>query len=499
MRAPGVLLATSEAYPVMKTGGLADAVAALASALRDAGLDARLVIPAYQDAITQLDGTMRVLRRLKINGDRQEVTLHVGELPQTKIPLYLVDAPALFDRPGDPYSGPDGRAWPDNAQRFATFSRAVVALALNSAGAAWQPQVLHCNDWQTGLAPALLSTQRTRPASVFVIHNLAYQGLFPFETFRELDLPQALWSPDGIEFHDQVSFMKGGLAFADKLVTVSPTYAREILTPEFGCGLDGLLHHRRDQLRGILNGVDYTVWDPRHDPFIAQPYWTDSLSGKLVNKRALQSELGLSVSDDAFLIASIGRLADQKGTDLILDALPDLLAQPNLQMVVLGTGDQSLERRLQSAAAEHPSRMAVYIGYSEALAHRIEAGADAFLMPSRFEPCGLSQLYSLRYGTVPIVHATGGLADTVVDMLEGLQAPDTTTGFVFDHLAALAATVVRAMTLFNTERPRWRQLMINGMRRDFGWPRSVTGYRSVYDEALSCVADRYRVDMSAGN
>jgi starch synthase len=493
-----ILLAVSEAHPLIKTGGLGDAVVSLAVALRDAGLDARLVIPAYRDTMERVEG-IRVIGRLPMPGNGQPAVLRLGQIPDTEVPVYLVDAPGLFDRPGGPYTDPSGADWPDNAERFAMFGRAIAALAVGSGGAGWRPHILHCNDWHTGLAPALLATNRLRPAVIYQIHTLAYQGLFPFKTFQRLKLPMRLWSPEALEFHDQMSFIKGGLVFADRLITVSPSYAREILTPELGYGLEGLLQHRREQLYGILNGVNYDVWDPRQDAHIARHYWIDSLPDKRINKRELQTELGLPQSDSAFLVASIGRLTEQKGTDLILDALPRLLKRPDLQMVFLGTGAASLEKRLQRAGDDYSGKLAVHIGYSEALAHRIEAAADAFLMPSRFEPCGLNQLYSLRYGTIPIVSATGGLADTVVDPLGNRDKSRTATGFVFEDPAMLVDTVARAASLFKTEPRAWRRLMINGMEQDFSWSRSVVRYRAVYEEAANDITRLRGVGVTASN
>ncbi len=402
-----ILFAASEAQPLIKTGGLADVAGSLPVALTHFDHDVRLVLPAYPKAV-ESSLPLRTVATLRLPGSSENVRVLEGTLDK-KLPLYLVDAPGLFDRSGNPYTDAAGNDWSDNPQRFALFCRAVVTLALDQAGLGWRPDLVHCNDWQTGLVPAMLSDEGSRPATIFTIHNLAYQGVF-----EQLHLPAKLWTPNGLEFHQKLSFIKGGLAFADWVTAVSPTYAREILTPAFGYGLEGLLQHRIERLQGVLNGIDYHAWDPASDPAIAQHFDVGTFNLKHVNKLKLQQELGLPQSQDAFLLGHIGRLVEQKGVDMILDIVPGLVKQENTQLVLLGSGDPRLEQALREAAAQNPERVAIYIGYDEQLAHRVEAACDCFLMPSRFEPCGLNQLYSLRYGTVPIVHRTGGLADTVV-------------------------------------------------------------------------------------
>lgn len=471
-----VLFAAAEVFPLVKTGGLADAAACLPFALRERGIDARVIVPGYRAVRAQAQPA-RVLSELAIPGVAAPVRVLAARLPDG-VPLYVIDAPECFDRGGNPYLGPDGSDWPDNARRFAVFGRAIAALALGAPGVIWRPDVLHCNDWHSGLAPALVQGAGARPGIVFGIHNLAYQGLFPYAQFLTLDLPPALWSYEALEFHGAMSFIKGGLSFADRIVAVSPQYAREIRTAEYGCGLDGLLRHRREVLHGIVNGVDYRVWDPRRDVFIARHYWIDALDGKQADKSDLQARAGLERRADAFLVAHIGRLTAQKGTDLIAAAAPDLLRDARLQLVLLGSGERALEQALARLARRWSGRVAVCTDYDEALAHRIEAGADAFLMPSRFEPCGLNQLYSLRYGTVPIVRATGGLRDTVVDAGAGAGA----TGFVFErpHVSDLTAAVQRAARVFHAGDGRWRALMRAGMQQDFSWGISAQRYHALY-------------------
>ena len=425
-----ILFAASEAHPLIKTGGLGDVAGSLPQELKRLRHDVRLILPGYR-AVMAGAGQLTLVRELQLPGADAPVRLLQGFLPDSKAVLYIVDSPSHFDRPGGPYAGPDGKDWPDNAARFALFCRAVTEIAQGRAGIDWRPQLVHCHDWQTGLIPALLALEPQRPSTVFTIHNLAYQGLFDWNTFAALHLPQSFWNMNAMEFYGQFSFMKGGLVYSDWLTTVSPTYAQEILTPEFGCGLEGLLQAREEHLIGILNGANYGIWNPNKDPHIDQPYNSRSLEGKALNKESLQRACRLPVLPDVPLIGHISRLVEQKGIDLLISALPELLKR-KMQMIVLGNGDPEFEKGLQDVAKRHKDRMSVHIGYSEELAHRIEAGSDMFLMPSRFEPCGLNQLYSLRYGTVPVVRRTGGLADTVVDATGATLEQGSATGFVFD-------------------------------------------------------------------
>lgn len=477
-----ILFAASEAHPLIKTGGLGDVAGSLPIALSELGQDVRLVLPAYRESLARVEG-FKVITAFQCAGTA--VRILESQLPGSPVPVWLVDAPQYFDRPGGPYLGPDGRDWPDNAARFALFARVVADLALGRAGLAWQPDLMHCNDWQTGLVPALLALESRRPATVFTLHNLAYQGLFAREVFDSLDLPDALWGPEAMEFHGQFSFIKGGLVYADRLTTVSPSYAEEIRTPALGYGLEGLLNHRGRHLTGILNGADYTVWEPSRDPYIVKNYDSSSLHLKAFNKSDLQRRFELPVLKEVPLIGMIGRLVEQKGVDLLLDILPQLLRHP-VQLVLLGSGEAPLEQALQDWAKTRPEHIAVHLGYSEDLAHRIEAGADMFLMPSRFEPCGLNQIYSLRYGTVPIVRRTGGLADTVVDASAETLAAGAATGFVFDTPApqALLATLLRALSLY-TQTPHWLRLAKTGMAQDFSWQKSARVYLDLYDETVN--------------
>jgi starch synthase len=486
--APGgqaVLFASSEAHPLIKTGGLADVAASLPAALRELGHDARLILPAYPQA-KRLVREQRTLSELNLKNVQGSITLLGGLLPDRDLPVYLVDAPTYFSREGNPYTDVSGHDWGDNPERFLLFARVLARIALGLPTIDWRPEILHCNDWQTALAPVFLNRYQERPATVFTVHNLAYQGLFDRATFDRLGLPPALWSVGALEFHQRMSFLKGGIVFADRTNTVSPTYADEARTNAFGCGLDGLLRQLGSRFRGILNGVDYHQWDPRHDPTLVQNYDPDSLELKASNKLALQHLFDLPEDEHAIVLGHIGRLVEQKGVDLILALLPRLLARGDVQIVVQGEGERALEQQLLEQAARHPAHFSVRIGYDETRAHLIEAGSDIFLMPSRFEPCGLNQMYSLRYGTVPVARRTGGLADTIVDASAEALANGDATGFLFDHADAdaLGDALERAIELYQRAPECWRQLMRTGMAQDLSWQASAEHYQAFYQEAI---------------
>ena len=492
---PKVLYLASEAHPLVKTGGLADVAGSLPTALLALGCEIRLVLPAYPDAVANA-GALKKITELALPGHAPPVALWEGLLPGTELKIWLVDYPPAFNRSGHLYLDYGGHSWSDNAQRFALLARVAAEIAMNRAALGWRPEVVHCNDWQTGLTPALLARENPRPACVFTIHNLVYQGLYPHTTFISLGLPSELWSPDALEFHNQVSFIKGGLVFADRLTTVSPTYAQEIQTPELGCGLDGLLRHRQKKLSGILNGIDYQVWNPETDSLIVEHYHKQSLAKKSKNKTALQKAFSLPANPDLPVIGMIGRLVPQKGVDLVLEAL-SFFAQRKVQLVVLGSGDSALENTLRQQAEKYPEWLAVHIGFAEQLAHLIEAGADMFLMPSRFEPCGLNQLYSLRYGTIPIVHRTGGLADTVIDATPENIASGRATGYVFakSNVTGLITAVTRALDFYHNK-DAWRALAATGMEQIFNWRRSAEHYIEVYKQALDDLAKNQRANVS---
>ncbi len=476
-----ILFASSEAYPLIKTGGLADVAGSLPRALLSLKQDIRLILPAYPEARNRI-GKYKTLATFALDG--HTINLLQGRLPGTRIITWLIDCAAFFDRPGNPYMNEQGQVWPDNAERFALFNKAICSIALDQIGLAWQADLVHCNDWQTALVPALLDQETRRPATLFTVHNLAYQGLFNYDVFVKLGLPAHLWHHEALEFHDQLSFIKGGLVFADSINAVSPSYAAEIQQPEFGYGLDGLLRYRQQRLSGIINGIDVDEWNPGTDPRLVQNYNRRTLAKKVVNKTALQHYFKLPEEPETLLFGFIGRLVEQKGLDDILASLPTMLEMP-VQFVFLGSGQQEYEQALRKLAARHADKIAVQIGYNEELSHRIEAGADAFLMPSTFEPCGLNQLYSLRYGSLPVVRKVGGLADTVHDIETENFANDRATGIVFTGATGdgLPEALLRTLQLYQNK-IHWRQVQLAGMRQDFSWQRSAQAYLELYRASL---------------
>lgn len=474
-----ILHVAAEIYPLVKTGGLADVVAALPPALVKRGLDARVLVPGLP-GILQGMVDLKPLIRVGPSFGAAVITLHLGRLPDSGLQAYVIEAPFLYQRDGNPYVGPDGHDWSDNHRRFALLGWIAAHLASGELDPEWVPDVVHAHDWHAGLVPVYMAQNPgLKTASVFTVHNLAFRGIFPMDCHAELGLPARKLTPHGIEFHGKISFMKAGLVYSNRITTVSPTYAREICTPEFGCGLEGVLRDRGNTLSGILNGVDYGIWNP-NDPFIAKPYGVDSLHDKVACKHALQSELGLSNHAQGPLFAVVSRLTSQKGMDLLLAALPDLLRE-GAQLAVLGTGEGDLEAGLKYAATVNPENVAVHIGYDETMSHRFMAGADVLLVPSRFEPCGLTQLYALRYGTLPLVRRVGGLADTVVDATyENIQS-DQATGFVFDEASrhALGARIREASALFR-DQGLWQQIQRRGMWQNFSWDDSAANYEALY-------------------
>ncbi|MEQ1620537.1 MAG: glycogen synthase GlgA [Methylococcales bacterium] len=472
-----ILFVSSEAHPFIKTGGLGDVAGSLPKALAELGQEVRLILPNYKAIKTF--GELHFLSSLRV--DNMSVNIFETQLPDSNVKVWLIDQPEYFGLAGNPYLDEAGNDWSNNAERFALFCRITVEIAMDRAHLNWRADIVHCNDWQTGLVPALLSFEQNRPASVFTIHNLAYQGLFPANKFYSLNLPGRLWYPDGVEFHGMLSFIKGGLVYADRITTVSHTYAQEIQTPELGYNLDGLLTYRNNSLFGIINGIDTDQWNPATDNYIAEHYDVNSIDKKAVNKASLQQRLGLPVDDSIPVFGLISRLVEQKGIDLLLDYLPELFAMP-VQFALLGSGDHAFENQLQALAAAYPEKLSVTIGYNEGLAHSIEAGADIFLMPSRFEPCGMNQMYSQRYGTIPIVRQTGGLADTVQDALPETIANHTASGVVFNEAnpGSLFEAIKRALLLYQNK-DAWRKLQVQGMSKDFSWQQSAKQYLSLYE------------------
>ncbi len=474
-----VLFATSELFPLAKTGGLGDVCAALPVALAALGVDIRAILPGYVSALDTARGK-RTLSRLPSGG-----TLLLARTPDTGLPVYLLDWPELFRRPGGPYQDQDKRDWPDNLRRFAAFSAAAAALAEQGDTAGWRPELVHANDWHTGLLPAFLALRHgPRSPSLFTIHNLAYQGNFPLDAARALSLPEALLTPDGAEFYGRFSCLKAGLRYADRLTTVSPTYAREILTPAFGAGMEGLLRARAADLTGILNGIDTDIWNPAADPALPVPFDADHLAGKRAAKAALRQELGLDPTADGPLVVGVNRLTEQKMADVVLAALPALLDM-GAQVVLHGEGDPGLEAAFRAAAIGRADRLAVQIGYQETLAHRLNAAADLALTPSRFEPCGLTTMYAMRYGALPVTRKVGGLADTVTDIDSTQTGRREGTGFTFDDptAAALAGCLRRAGHRFR-DPVAWRRAQRAAMGRDFGWEVSARRYLALYDDLV---------------
>jgi starch synthase len=479
-----VLFVAAESAPLVKTGGLADVSAALPLALQRIGVDVRVLLPGYPAVVDAL-GVRPTGPSIGALANAGATRIFETELPNG-VPLLVVDHPWLFERPGGPYQDPSGSDWIDNALRFGLFGKVAALLAGDASPFPWRPDVIHANDWHAALAPAYLRlAPPTQPcATVLTVHNLAYQGIFARPWLDRLELPSSLFTPDGIEYYGSMSFLKAGLRFADAITTVSPTYAREIQTGPLGFGLDGVLRARRDALVGIVNGIDTDEWNPASDPLIARHYDGANLGAKVANREALQTRLGLAAMPSAPLFGVVSRLVPQKGIDLVADIAERLVDLP-AQLVVLGAGDADLEQRFLALATRHPGRIAVQIGFDNALAHQIEAGSDAFLMPSRFEPCGMNQMYSQRYGTLPIVRRTGGLEDTVVDCTPETLAAGTATGFVFDVAGAddLLAAVRRAATTF-ADVERWRKVQRNAMARDFSWDAAARRYARTY----ACVA-----------
>ena len=475
-----LLFVASEAYPLIKTGGLADVAGSLPEVLRQQGMDVRLLLPAYQHVLEAIEPPVHVAD-LEVDGSSLRIVS--TRLPGTEVETWLLEHPLFSQRPGNPYHDTRGLPWPDNADRFMLLCRVAAAIATGQAGLDWQPDVLHCNDWHTGPAIALTHLSEPRPRTVFTIHSLAHMGLFNRATFERLRLPEHFWRDSALEFYGQCSFIKGGLVYADYITTVSPSYATEICESPGGMGLEGLLRQRRERLVGILNGIDSQVWNPATDPYLVQPYTPESLADKALNKTALQAHLGLAQLDDRPMVGLVGRLVEQKGLELILPVLAEILACP-VQLVILGTGEPRYEQRLTAAAAQNPDAMAVVLAYDESLAHRIEAAADIFLMPSLFEPCGLNQLYSLRYGTLPLVRAVGGLADTVVDSNSQTLDQGSATGFVFSQPdpAELLAAMRRACELWYDTKS-WRKVQVNAMSQDFSWQQSANRYLQLYKTA----------------
>jgi len=479
VRPVSVLAVAAEVFPLVKTGGLADVVGALPAALAAEGVATTILVPGYPAVLQALSGAAHVFGwRQFFGGSAGLLRGQAGGLD-----VLVLDAPHLYDRPGNPYVGPDGRDWPDNARRFAALAKAA-ALVGQGVAADLLPDILHCHDWQAGLVPAYLKFGGAvrPPATVLTVHNIAFQGLFPASLLGALELPDAAFGIDGVEFYGMIGFLKAGLALADRITTVSPTYAAEIQTPEHGMRLDGLLRSRGGILHGILNGIDETVWNPATDTLTPKKFSSADLSPRAANKRAVQEVFGLDISPAPILLGVISRLTWQKGLDQLLDCLDDLV-ELDMQLAVLGSGEDGLESGFTAAAAAHPGRIGCVIGYDEALAHRMQAGIDALVVPSRFEPCGLTQLCALRYGALPVVARVGGLADTVVDANEAARAAGLGNGVQFTP-GMLRSALRRTAELWR-DQAAWRQLQVNAMAQDVSWRRPAAQYAALYRGLLT--------------
>lgn len=484
-----ILFATSEVYPLIKTGGLADVSGALPNALTKLGADVRILVPGYQGLIDKLENPQKVCDLPHIPGGGTANIIQ-GLLPGTQVPVLAIQHALLYEREGGPYSDTTHKDWPDNPLRFGVLS--YIAAMLSSGQSPWQdwiPDILHCNDWQTGLAPAYLdffaakSPQLYCAKSVLSIHNMAFQGCYPESWLPTLWISKQSYQMNGLEYYGQLSFLKAGTYYADYLSTVSPTYAREIQTPQFGFGLEGLMSSRRAQLYGILNGLDTEEWNPETDTHLPTNYSTDSLENKKAVKRGLQQRFGLPQADVP-MFGAVSRLTYQKGLDLLLQIAPKFLKE-GCQIVILGGGEKDLEDGFNALARMYPTQVAVTVGYNEPLSHNIMAGCDIFVMPSRFEPCGLNQMYGLRYGTPPIVNNTGGLADSVTNTDDHTLAIGTANGFVIEHASteALENGMRRALHYFK-QTDIWKTIQMNGMRKPLGWEISAQKYLNLYNNLL---------------
>jgi starch synthase len=480
MKPLSVLSVASELFPIIKTGGLADVAGALPFALGHEGIRVISLLPGYPAVMKAMGGTETVRTYPDLfGGPARLISAAVNQLE-----LFVIDAPHLYERPGSPYLTPDGRDWPDNARRFAALGRIAADIG-QGAAPGFTPDIVHAHDWQAGLAPAYLHySDLPRPGTVMTIHNIAFQGIFPADLLYELGLPPQAFTVDGVEYYGQIGFLKAGLQLADKITTVSPTYAKEIQTPEGGMGLDGLLRSRSSDVFGILNGIDERVWDPASDHSLAAPFTHDTLDRRAANRKALQERLGLDADSDAMLFGVVSRLSEQKGLDLVLAALPALLAN-GAQLALLGAGDRMLEDSFRAASIVFPGQVGCFFGYDERLAHLIQGGSDALLVPSRFEPCGLTQLCAMHYGSMPVVSRVGGLADTVIDANEMAVAAGVATGIQFSpvNLTGLIDAIGRTKAL-KSDREAWRRVQRNGMAAEVGWSRPARQYAHLYRSCL---------------
>lgn len=481
-----VLFVTSEIFPLIKTGGLADVSGSLPHALQNLNVDIRVLIPGYPAVLERLINVEKIgnLHDLPFIGKAE---LLIGRIEETNVPVMVVKAANLYERDGGPYIDAAGNEWLDNGARFGVLSKVAAQLGNHRRHIIdWRPDVIHCNDWQTGLTPAYLKlVEHSKTKTVMSLHNMAFQGCFSETLVADLHLPREHFVIEGLEYHGQLSFLKAGIFYADAISTVSPKYAQEIQTPAFGFGLDGLLAKRHHDITGILNGIDTNEWNPKTDPHLSTNYSIGRLNNKALVKAALQSRLNLDINKDAPLLGVVSRLTYQKGLDLFLPLIQSLL-DDGCQLVLLGSGDASLEHAFSDIAQRNPGRASVTIGYNEPLSHQIMAGSDMFVMPSRFEPCGLNQMYGLAYGTPPIVNATGGLADSVTDTNKNTLLQKTANGFVMSECSetGLQSAIEHAINIYRNEPKTWRKVQRNGMSLNLDWDNSAQAYLSMYERLV---------------
>lgn len=481
-----VLFVSSEVFPLIKTGGLADVSGSLPIALQRLGVDVRLLMPGYPAVLNKLTDLheIAVLENLPVINT---ATLLMGVIKDTQVKVMVIQSASLYERDGGPYADANGMEWLDNPVRFGILSKVAAILSgANSPVKNWQPDIVHCNDWQTGLAPAYMKLVEQSPAkSMISLHNMAFQGCYAPTWLSTLALPRTNFTLEGFEYHGQLSFLKAGIFYADAITTVSPSYAKEIQTPAFGFGLEGLLSKRGDEIKGILNGIETDEWNPATDEYLIAKYSAEKLAGKKLVKKSLQEKLGLQIDADAPLLGIVSRLTHQKGLDMLVPIMQDLI-DAGCQLALLGNGDTQLENAFRHIAINNLGRVSVTIGYNEPLSHQVMAGCDMFIMPSRFEPCGLNQLYGLAYGTPPIVNATGGLADSVIDTNIITYKNKTANGFVMSEAssASLLHCIKQALNIFKNDAAAWRQIQKNGMLQNLSWDKSALEYLAEYEKLV---------------
>ncbi len=477
-----VLFATSEVFPLIKTGGLADVSGSLPTALQNLGVDIRILMPGYPAVLNKLTN-LQAIATFDNLPVIHNAALMMGTIAETQVKVMVIKSAHLYEREGGPYADANGLEWLDNPVRFGILSKVAAILSgPNSPITDWQPDIVHCNDWQTGLTPAYMKlVEHSQAKSIISLHNMAFQGCYAPGWLSTLALPSTNFTIEGFEYHGQLSFLKAGIFYANAVTTVSPSYAKEIQTAAFGFGLEGLLSKRGNEIKGILNGIETDEWNPEADPHLVKNYSATTLAGKKLVKAALQEKLGLHIDASAPLLGVVSRLTHQKGLDMLVPILQKLV-DAGCQLALLGSGESALENAFRTLAVSNPTKVNVTIGYNEPLSHQIMAGCDMFIMPSRFEPCGLNQLYGLAYGTPPIVNATGGLADSVVDTNIITFKNKTANGFVMSEASptSLLSCIKQALNVFNNDANAWKQIQKNGMTQNLSWDKSALEYLAVY-------------------